>query len=529
MKTSSKLRHSRAALSRRDMFLSGGVMAARLAARAEAKSAMTNGAKPIPAPDVYTRLGVHPFINCTATLTINGGSLMMPEVISAVEQASYYHVNLDELMEKAGARLAELLQTQWGIVTNGTAAALTHATAACLAGTDPEKMQRLPSLEGLKNEVIMPRESRVVYDHAIRTLGVKIVEVNSPDELRAAISPHTAMVEVLGNYFGKAKLDLKDVAPIARNAGIPILVDAAADYLIVPNPYIAQGADMVAYSGGKILRGPQNAGLLIGRRDLVRAAWANSAPHHGFGRALKVSKEAVVGMLRAVEIWCTQQDVHKQFAEWQSWYARISEQITTVPGVRTEVRGPIRGGPFPTLNIAWDPAKIGLTAGELGNMLLNGKPRIMTHAEGEGFSFVIRPCALKPGDHEIVARRLYEIFSTAGPKTSAVTQLSKPVADISGTWDVDVHYEVGSARHKLFLAADGNRVTGFHEGWAYQGDLKGQIDGSEVKFRSSLPADGNVLSYTFTGSISDETISGDLTLGEYGRARWRAKRHSATS
>lgn len=524
MKSSFKARRSRTDLSRRDLVFRSGAVAAGLASSGAAKPALTAEDRRGPGPEVYTSIGVQPFINCTATLTINGGSLMRPEVISAIEQASYYHVNLDELMEKVGARLAELLQTEWGIVTNGTAAALTHATAACIVGSDPEKMQRLPSLEGLKNEVIMPRESRVVYDHAIRTLGVKIIEVNSPDEMRAAISPHTAMVEVLGNYFGKAKLDLKDVAPIARKAGIPILVDAAADYLIVPNPYIAQGADMVAYSGGKILRGPQNAGLLIGRRDLIRAAWANSAPHHAFGRALKVSKEAVIGMLRTVEIWRSQ-DVQSQFGEWESWYARISEQITTVPGVRTEVRGPIRGGPFPTLNIAWDPERIGLTAGELGHMLLNGEPRIMTHAEGDGHAFVIRPCAMKPGDHEIVAMRLHEIFSAAGPAAKTRKEPLKPVADISGAWDVDVDYEVGSAQHKLFLSMEGNKVTGFHEGWAYKGDLKGDIDGSQVKLRSSLPADGNHLTYTFTGMVSENSISGDVALGEYGKGKWRARKH----
>ncbi len=127
------------------------------------------------------------------------------------------------------------------------------------------------------------------------------------------------MIAMLGSYFGPAKFDLKDIAPVAREQNIPILVDAAADYLIVPNPYIAVGADLVAYSGGKIIRGPQNAGLLIGRRDLVRAAWANSSPHHAFGRALKVSKEEIVGMLRAVEIWRTERDIQADFREWESW------------------------------------------------------------------------------------------------------------------------------------------------------------------------------------------------------------------
>ncbi|MBZ5596446.1 MAG: aminotransferase class V-fold PLP-dependent enzyme [Acidobacteriia bacterium] len=514
---------SRAGLSRRDVFRTGGVMAAGLAASEPAPAAVTKA----PSPEVYTRIGVRPFINCTATYTINGGSQMLPEVIAAIEQASYHHVNLDELMEKVGDRLAEMLEVGWGIVTAGAAAALTHATAGCLAGTDPEKIQRLPNLEGLKDEVIIPRESRNAYDHAVRTLGAKIIEVNSADELHAAISPHTAMIEVLGSYFGGAKFDLKDIAPIARAAGVPVLVDAAADYLSVPNPYIASGADLVAYSGGKIIRGPQNAGLLVGRRDLVRAAWANSSPHHAFGRGLKVAKEEIIGMLRAVEIWRTERDIQADFRVWESWYAQIGERITKVPGVRAEVRGPVRGGPFPTLDVSWDPERIGITAGQVGRMLLDGEPRIMTHAEGEGYSFLIRPVAMKPGEHEIVARRLYEVFSSATSVRKETREPSSPVADISGAWDVDIEYEVGSAQHKLLLAARGNRVTGSHLGWAYQGDLIGEIDGDRVKLRSSLPADGNVLSYTFTGSVSEDAISGDIALGEYGRARWKAHRHSS--
>ena len=518
-------RHRRAGLSRRDMFRTSGLLTAGLSAGETTQASVAK----IPGPEVYTRIGVRPFINCTATYTINGGSQMLPEVISAIEQASYHHVNLDELMEKVGDRLAELLQVGWGIVTAGAASALTHATAGVLAGTDPEKIQRLPNLEGLKDEVIIPRESRNPYDHAVRTLGVKVIEVSSPGELRAAISPHTALIEVLGSHFGAVKFDLKDIAPIARQAGIPILVDAAADYLIVPNPYLALGADLVAYSGGKIIRGPQNAGLLVGRRDLVRAAWANSSPHHAFGRALKVAKEEIVGMLRAVEAWRTERDIQADFREWESWYAHIAEQITRVPGVHTEVRGPARGGPFPTLNVSWEPEKIGMTGGQVGRMLLDGEPRIMTHAEGEGHSFLIRPVAMKPGEYQIVARRLYEVFSSARPPGRKESRPAQPVADISGTWDVELEYEVGSARHKLFLAASGNHVTGSHQGWAYQGDLRGEIDGDQVKLRSSLPADGNRLSYTFTGSVSADSISGDVALGEYGRARWRARRHGSAS
>ena len=509
-------------MSSRRQFLTraaGGAVATGLGHRRPAK-----GAKPESVvPDPYTRIGVMPFINCTATVTINGGSLTLPEVISTIEQASHYHVNLNDLMEKVGERLAELLQVGWGIVTAGAASSLMFATAGCLAGTDPEKIQRLPNLAGLKTEVIMPHESRNVYDHAIRDLNVKVIEVDTPDQLRSAIGPNTAMVSVLGQHFGSAKLDLKDVAPVARKAGVPILVDAAADYLIVPNPYIALGADLVAYSGGKIIRGPQTAGLLIGRRDLVRAAWANSAPHHGFGRPAKVSKEEIVGMLRAVEVWRQERDIQADMRLWESWYAEMIPQITKVEGVRAQINGPIRGGPFPTLNISWDPKQIGLTAGDVGRALLDGQPRIMTHAEGEGYSFLIRPVAMKPGEYKVVAQRLFEVFSAAS-KPAPPEAYAPAAADITGTWDVEVQYEVGSSRHKLILMAKGNSVSGLHKGWAYQGDLKGHLDGAAVKFHSTHPADGNTLSYTFTGSIQGDTMSGDVNLGEYGAAKWRAGR-----
>ncbi len=166
-----RTKRSGAGISRRDIFSRASVAAAAGLAGTplSAAPARTIG------PDVYTNIGIRPFINTTATLTINGGSQMLPEVISTIEQASHYHVNLDELMEKVSEHLAKLLQVEWGIVTAGAASAATHATAGCIAGTDPEKMQRLPNLEGLKNEVIMPRESRNVYDHATRTLGVKII------------------------------------------------------------------------------------------------------------------------------------------------------------------------------------------------------------------------------------------------------------------------------------------------------------------------------------------------------------------
>jgi D-glucosaminate-6-phosphate ammonia-lyase len=234
-------------------------------------------------------------------------------------------------------------------------------------------------------------------------------------------------------------------------------------------------------------------------------------------------------MLRAVEIWRAGRDIQADFREWESWYAEMIGELTKVQGVRAEVRSPVRGGPFPTLNVSWDPKQVGITAGEVGRTLLAGDPRIMTHAEGENHSFLIRPVALKPGEHKIVARRLSEVLSKAPRTSSEKPKLAPPTANLSGVWDVDIEYEVGSARHKLFLNATGNELAGSHEGWAYQGDLTGEINGDRLLFRSFLPADGNRLSYTFTGTASGDAMSGNVALGEYGHARWRARRHGRSA
>ncbi len=474
-------------------------------------------------PDVYTRIGVKPFINCTATVTINGGSRLLPEVIEAIEQASHYHVNLDQLMEAAGKRISELLQVPWGMVSSGAAGALTHASAACVAGTDPERMQQLPDLSGLKNEVIMPATSRNAYDHSVRMVGVKTVQVDALEEFKAALNYRTALVMILGNRFDKVRLGLEEIAPHARKAGVPILVDAAADYPVVPNPYLKAGADLVCYSGGKILRGPQTAGLLLGREDLVRAAFANSAPHHAFGRPMKVSKEEIVGMVAAVETWVNKRDIEAEYREWKEWYAHITKVITRVPGVSAEVAGPSRGGPFPTMNISWDPGRVGLTAGELHDLLLDGEPAIQTHASGEGYSFRFRPVALKPGEYKVVAGRLHEIFRSA-PKARK-NEPARPKTLVSGRWDVHVKFAVGEADHVLFLEADGNHLTGTHAGSLTRGPIKGSIDGDKVAFQSVLRIEGSRLGYRFSGRVDGDRMEGELDLGEYPNGTWTAVRH----
>ncbi|MGH9632426.1 MAG: aminotransferase class V-fold PLP-dependent enzyme, partial [Bryobacteraceae bacterium] len=313
-------------------------------------------------PELFQSIGVQPLINCKGTFTIITGSQSLPEVKQAMLEASKHYVHLDELMEGVGKRLATLTGAEWGIVTNGCAAALTHATAACIAGADPEKLQRLPYLTGLKNQVVAPRHSRNVYDHAIRMLGVEIIEVEDEEQLRTALNPRTAMVMVLaGPAADREPLSTQTVSRIAREREVPVLVDAAAEILTIPNKHLQAGATMVCYSGGKCLRGPQAAGLLLGPKNLVQAAWLHSAPHHAFGRSLKVGKEEIMGMLAAVEAW-VKRDYQAEFKEWESWLEAISKKVTTVSGVTTEVRQP-RGlsNHAPTLRISWDATKLGIT------------------------------------------------------------------------------------------------------------------------------------------------------------------------
>ena len=378
---------------------------------------LTAAAKP-PSPEVYTRIGVKPFINCTATITRNGGSLLLPEVIEAVEHASHYHVQLSALIDAASQRISELLEVPWAHVCSGAAAGLAHATSACIAGANPEWRQSLPNLKGMRNEVIMPKWSRNQYDHSIRMVGARIVEVESVEEARAAFSPHPAMVALLGDRFGNDRPNLRDLAPLAKERGVPVLVDAAPDLPIVPNPYLKDGADLVVYSGGKILRGPQSSGILLGREDLVRVAAMNAAPNSGFGRPMKVAKEELVALTTAVEIWVKERDIEREYAEWEGWYDHISREVRQAAGVETEVLGPTRGGPFPTLRVSWDTDKIGLRSSDVHHKLLASEPAIMTWDYGDRNYFVIRPVALKPDEYKVVARTVRSILAAA-PKGHA--------------------------------------------------------------------------------------------------------------
>ncbi len=509
--------------SRRNLFRQGG-LAALLGAASPAEAALEVG------PSLYDSIGVRPVINAKGTFTIISGSQSLPEVKQAMFEASKHFVHIDELMDAVGKRIAEITGAESAIVTCGCAAALTHSTSACIAGGDPEKMQRLPDLTGLKNEVIAPDYSRNVYDHAVRMLGVKMVTVSDLNELADRIGPQTAMIMVLATPEDAGPFGLEPIAKIAHERGIPVIVDAAAEDLTIPNVHLKRGADLVAYSGGKALRGPQSAGLLIGRKDLIRAAWTNSAPHHAFGRSIKVAKEDIMGMLAAVEMW-VKRDHKAEWKMWESWLDEIATSVKRIDGVTTAVEEP-RGlsNHSPRLTIKWDPAKLGVTGEELDKLMWNGNPRIILGGgsgnwrSGGESTATIMPWQMMPGDSKAIAAALYKTLSSP-PKSDRGGKQAAPSVEAGGVWEVDVDYTLSPAHHKFFLEQSGADIVGRHEGDRTGGDIRGWIDGDKVNLSSRHPWEGTSFGFNFTGAVKGDTMEGDVDLGEYFSAKWTAKRH----
>jgi L-seryl-tRNA(Ser) seleniumtransferase len=338
---------------------------------------------------------------------------MLPEVKRAMEDASLHFVILDELMESVGHRLASLTQAEWGIVTSGCAAALALATMACVTEGDPKKIARLPDSAGMKNEVIIPSHSRMEFEPAIRMAGVALIGVDTAGELQAAFNERTAMVVVMSSPSSESgPLSTEAICLAARSRGVPVLVDAAAEMLTIPNVHLNRGAAMVAFSGGKILRGPQSSGLLLGRKDLVQAAWRNSSPHEALGRPLKCGKEEIIGMLTAVEVWLAR-DHRAEWDQWQSWLDHIAAEVTRIEGVATEILLPEDlSNHSPRLKIRWQTN--GLSGLDLERDLLNGNPRIVL-SEASPDSITIMPYMMSAGEERIVAdcvtQRLKQAFA----------------------------------------------------------------------------------------------------------------------
>jgi len=381
-----------------------------------------------PAKNVYRRLGVRPLINCRGTWTYLSGSLELPEVRAAQLEAAKYFVNIIELQQGIGRRLAELTGAESGMVTCGAAAAMAAATAACIAGSDPAKIWQLPETTGLKHQVVMVG-GRSAFDSAIRLAGAKLVLVYSPEELQSALNENTAMIYTcdLGDQL------VKEIA-IAKGAKVPLLLDDAAGIPPVENIklYARMGADLYTFSGGKGLMGPQCSGLLLGRKDLIDAALANTSPYEGaVCRPMKVGKEEMIGCLTALETWL-KLDLDSLNREWNVRVERIAKLAESVPGVKTNIHVPEEGNRYPTLTVSWDEQAWAFTVDDCARKLSEGEPRIevltrsnpsLVPAVEEGKPNPKEPrtndqlqivsMTLRPGEEMIVGRRLREILGAA--------------------------------------------------------------------------------------------------------------------
>jgi D-glucosaminate-6-phosphate ammonia-lyase len=458
----------------------------------------------------YLALGVRPFINCASVRTAHSGSLMLPEVRAAVAQASRQFVSLDELMEGASRRIAELTGAEWGMVTCGSAAALTLATTACVAGNDPVKMLRLPFTDGWVNRVIMMKNQRFSYDQAIRMVGTHIVEIETIADLDAALTEPVAMICVLGNQDAESQVKLEDIVARAKPRGIPVLVDAASEHIEKPSPYLARGADMVIYSGGKFLRGPQTSGLLLGRKDLVQAAWSNASPHQAFARGMKVSKEDVIGVLAALEVWFEHRDPAVELARWNADVATIAARIA-LPGVSTEVVPPKGVVRVPRLIVRWDAAKYGLDGEAVRLRLLDGDPRVMLDDMATTASSVeVDPFGLQPGEADQVGRALAAALSAPVAARAAPVV---PKVDISGAWDVHVSFLHGERSHRLTLQQQNGAITGSQSSQQFEGPVSGSLDADGVHLTFRTRYEGATIFYTLNGAVADGRMQGTVALG----------------
>jgi D-glucosaminate-6-phosphate ammonia-lyase len=487
----------------------------------------------------YLVLGVRPFINCCSVRTMHGGSMMLPPVRDAMAAASRHFVNLDELMEAAGGRLAELTGAEWGIVTCGSAAAVALGTAACVAGNDPVKMLRLPFTDGMSNRVIIPKTQRFAYDQAVRMIGCRLVEIESREDLDRALEEPVAMVVLLGKQEHLGSPRLEEIASIVKPRGIPIMVDAASEHLERPSPWLSRGADLVVYSGGKFLRGPQTSGLLLGAKHLVQAAWANASPHQALGRPMKVSKEDIIGVLTAVEYWFEERDHDAERQKWYDGLAMIAERVAALPGVGSEIIEPSGVDRVPRLRVYWDRWHYPPGGLVLRQRLLDGEPRIMLddNSATEN-SIAIDPFQLQSGEAaqvgDAIAAALHEA-STAAPVPEP-----PPAAEISGNWELRVDFMQGSRVHRLDLEQRGLELAGYQRSTQFEGPVVGWLSGDQIQLSFTSRYEASTICYFFDGEVRDGEMSGTARLGaasdqnqgivnrsQFGTGRWSASRLSS--
>jgi L-seryl-tRNA(Ser) seleniumtransferase len=415
-------------ISRRRLLKTGGQAIVGAAAISSAPTLAGQAAKPaaVKGVDYYQRLGVTPFINAAGTYTVLSASTMPPEVQAAIALASQQPVHLNELLVASGEYLAKRLRCEAALVTSGASAALTLGTAACVTRGNKDAIMGIPTEMGnLKNEVIVQKAHRYDYDHAFRNCGIRFVEVETIDQYQQAFNERTVMT----NFFNAAdtgQIGREDWVRIAHQHGVPCFNDAAADVPPISNlwKYTEMGFDLVTFSGGKGLRGPQCTGLLLGKKDLIEAARQNNSPNsNAVGRGFKVAKEEIIGLVAAVD-WYLSQDDDSMQAEFHGRANLIAQQVKSIPTVQTQIFVPPVANHVPHLLISYDTNRVKITGAEVMQKMREGNPRIELNPSTGGNpasaglpggpnTIVVGVWMMQPGEDAIVARRLSEVLRGA--------------------------------------------------------------------------------------------------------------------
>jgi L-seryl-tRNA(Ser) seleniumtransferase len=376
-----------------------------------------------PVPEIYRRLGVRPVIHGSGTTTRYGGSRLRPEVFEVMREASQTLVNIDELNAAAGAAIARMLGAEAAFVSAGASSGLILQAAACIAGDDPAKITRLPDTRGMRNEIVIQRAHRFAYDQAYRVAGGVLVEIGlarrtQPFDLEDAITDRTAAVAYLVSPFTSPPgiLTLEQVLAIAHTRNVPVIVDAAS--MLPPRDnltkFLRQGADLVSFSGGKGIRGPQSTGILAGRRDLIKAVTANASPNQALARAAKTSKEEVCGLVVALELFLAE-DEKAEMKRYTDMCTAIVEGLGDIPGTRAVVEHDAVNRVIPHAVVYFTSEWTGRSGHAIQVELAQGEPHLYVqqggHQGGYFDEIAVDPINLLPGEERIVAARLREALT----------------------------------------------------------------------------------------------------------------------
>lgn len=377
-------------------------------------SSMGNTLEEAPKRDVMKELGIRTFVNAAGTYTAMTASLMPKEVMETITLSGTQFAMLDEVQDKVGEKIAKLCHSEAATVTAGCWSAMVLGLAGVLTGTDKKKVAQLPNLEGMKSQVIVQKSHNVGYVHALTNTGVTMVEVETIEDVDKAVNDKTAMMWFLNYQAPDGKIQHEDWVALGKKHNIPTMIDMAADVPPVENlwKYNDMGFDLVCVSGGKAMKGPQSAGILMGRKDLIEAARLSAPPRGGnIGRGMKVNKEEILGMYVALEMYINK-DHQKEWQSWEDKVDHVEKAVRDIKGVETEVSVPPIANHTPYLKISWDPDTIKLTRNELQEKLRKGNPSIEVISTKEN-SISITVFMLKPKEEKIVAKRIQEELKAA--------------------------------------------------------------------------------------------------------------------